>query len=97
MLSDKGEFEAQVVQRRHGEFERLKREREERLAEARELRKQERMQRRKMEFYKRQEEEKVRKVREEEEARKREGECGCGAWLDSGGWKQLELVTAKPN
>ncbi|GAQ81367.1 eukaryotic translation initiation factor eIF-3 subunit A [Klebsormidium nitens] len=72
MLGDKSTFEEQVVDRRRGEFERLKREREERLAEARELRKQERAQRRKMEYYRRQEEERVRKEREEEEARKRE-------------------------
>jgi hypothetical protein len=97
MLSDKAEFEAQVVHRRHVEFERLKREREERLAEAREVRKHERMQRRKMEFYKRQEEEKVRKIREEEGARKRKVSANCGSWLDFGGWKSLELVMAEAN
>jgi translation initiation factor 3 subunit A len=66
-------FQNQVVSRREGEFERLKREREERLAEVRAIRKQERMMRRKMEYYRRQEEGRLMKLKEEEEARKREG------------------------
>ena len=67
-------FQLQVVSRRKGEFERLKRLREERLAEERALRSQEREVRRKKEWYKRQEELRLLKLREEEEARKREGE-----------------------
>lgn len=68
-------FQIQVVGRRQGEFERLKRVREERLAEERALRSQERDIRRKKEYYKQQEEMRVQKIQEEEEARKREGGC----------------------
>jgi len=74
MLDDKNIFQNQVVGRRQGEFERLKREREERLAELQAIRKQERELRRKMEFYRRQEEARLIKLKEEEEARKREEE-----------------------
>eukprot|EP00252_Welwitschia_mirabilis_P011385 TRINITY_DN2560_c0_g2_i1.p1 TRINITY_DN2560_c0_g2~~TRINITY_DN2560_c0_g2_i1.p1 ORF type:complete len:988 (-),score=247.89 TRINITY_DN2560_c0_g2_i1:58-3021(-) len=72
MLNDKAIFQEQVVSRRRGEFERLKREREARLAELRAARKQERERRRKMEYYRRQEEERLKRMKEEEEARKRE-------------------------
>ncbi|KAH9315714.1 hypothetical protein KI387_024341, partial [Taxus chinensis] len=65
-------FQIQVVSRRQGEFERLKREREERLADRRAKRKHEREMRRKMEYSRRQEEAKLIKLKEEEEARKRE-------------------------
>jgi len=74
MLNDKNIFQNQVVSRREGEFERLKREREERLAELQAIRKQEREMRRKMEYYRRQEEARLIKLKEEEEARKREEE-----------------------
>lgn len=74
MLNDKNTFQIQVVSRRQGEFERLKREREERLAELRANRKLERERRRKMEYYKRQEEARLIKLKEEEEARKRDEE-----------------------
>lgn len=67
-------FHNQVVSRREGEFERLKREREERVAEVRAIRKQEREMRRKMEHYRRQEAARLIKLKEEEEGRKREGE-----------------------
>jgi translation initiation factor 3 subunit A len=66
-------FQLQVVGRRQGEFERLKRLREERLAEERALRSQEREVRRKKEYYKREEELRLLKIQEEEETRKREG------------------------
>lgn len=66
-------FQLQVVGRRQGEFERLKRVREERLAEERALRSQEREVRRKKEYYKQQEEMRLQKIQEEEEAKKREG------------------------
>lgn len=66
-------FQRQVVSRRHGEFERLKRLREERLAEERAIRSHEREIRRKKEYFKRQEEQRLLKIQEEEEARKREG------------------------
>lgn len=74
MLNDKNTFQLQVVSRRQGEFERLKREREERLAELRANRKLDREMRRKMEYFKRQEEARLIKLKEEEEARKREEE-----------------------
>eukprot|EP01018_Ginkgo_biloba_P037814 Gb_34868 [translate_table: standard] len=74
MLNDKNVFQSQVVSRRQGEFERLKREREERLAELRAIRKQEREMRRKVEYYRRQEEARLIKAKEEEEARRREDE-----------------------
>ncbi|KAJ7534841.1 hypothetical protein O6H91_12G006400 [Diphasiastrum complanatum] len=74
MLEDKFVFQAQVVSRRQGEFERLKREREERIAELRLLRSQERERRRKMEYYRSLEEARLLKIKEEEEARKREEE-----------------------
>ncbi|KAJ7525179.1 hypothetical protein O6H91_17G040200 [Diphasiastrum complanatum] len=74
MLEDKMVFQAQVVSRRQGEFERLKREREERIAELRLLRSQERERRRKMEYYRSLEEARLLKIKEEEEARKREEE-----------------------
>jgi len=66
-------FQVQVVSRRKGEFERLKRLREERLAEERALRSQEREIRRKKEYFRRLEEQRLLKIQEEEEARKREG------------------------
>jgi translation initiation factor 3 subunit A len=66
-------FQLQVVSRRQGEFERLKRLREERLAEERAMRSQEREIRRKKEYFKRLEEQRLLKIQEEEEARKREG------------------------
>jgi len=66
-------FQVQVVSRRKGEFERLKRLREERLAEERAMRSQEREIRRKKEYFKRLEEQRLLKIQEEEEARKREG------------------------
>eukprot|EP00897_Mesotaenium_endlicherianum_P001035 jgi/Mesen1/10932/ME000095S10273 len=72
MLGDKEVFQEQVMSRRRGEFERLKREREEKLAELREMRRAERIQKRKMEFYRRQEEARLIKIMEEEEERKRE-------------------------
>ncbi|CAK9879667.1 unnamed protein product [Sphagnum jensenii] len=74
MLEDKNLFQEQVVSRREGEFERLRRLREERLAEERSLRSQEREVRRKKEYYRRQEEARLLKIREEEEARKLEEE-----------------------
>ncbi|CAI5962996.1 unnamed protein product [Closterium sp. NIES-64] len=72
MLGDKEEFQEQVVGRRRGEFERLKREREEKLAELRELRRTERVMLRKREMFRRQEEAKALKAWEETERRKRE-------------------------
>ncbi|CAI5499313.1 unnamed protein product [Closterium sp. Naga37s-1] len=72
MLVDKEEFQEQVVGRRRGEFERLKREREEKLAELRELRRTERVMLRKREMFRRQEEAKALKAWEETERRKRE-------------------------
>ncbi|CAI5504288.1 unnamed protein product [Closterium sp. Naga37s-1] len=72
MLVDKEEFQEQVVGRRRGEFERLKREREEKLAELKELRRTERVMLRKREMFRRQEEAKVLKAWEETERRKRE-------------------------
>ncbi|CAI5465819.1 unnamed protein product [Closterium sp. Yama58-4] len=72
MLGDKEEFQEQVVGRRRGEFERLKREREEKLAELRELRRTERVMLRKREMFRRQEEAKALKAWEEAERRKRE-------------------------
>ncbi|CAI5504848.1 unnamed protein product [Closterium sp. Naga37s-1] len=72
MLGDKEEFQEQVVGRRRGEFERLKREREEKLAELRELRRTERVMLRKREMFRRQEEAKALKAWEETEWRKRE-------------------------
>lgn len=74
MGEDKEIFQRQVVSRRHGEFERLKRLREERLAEERAIRSHEREIRRKKEYFKRQEEQRLLKIQEEEEARKREEE-----------------------
>ncbi|CAI7918822.1 unnamed protein product [Closterium sp. NIES-54] len=72
MLVDKEEFQEQVVGRRRGEFERLKREREEKLAELKELRRTERVMLRKREMFRRQEEAKALKAWEETERRKRE-------------------------
>ncbi|CAI5473347.1 unnamed protein product [Closterium sp. Yama58-4] len=72
MLGDKEEFQEQVVGRRRGDFERLKREREEKLAELRELRRTERVMLRKREMFRRQEEAKALKAWEEAERRKRE-------------------------
>ncbi|GJP74898.1 hypothetical protein CLOP_g5423 [Closterium sp. NIES-67] len=72
MLGDKEEFQEQVVGRRRGEFERLKREREEKVAELRELRRTERVMLRKREMFRRQEEAKALKAWEETERRKRE-------------------------
>eukprot|EP01018_Ginkgo_biloba_P033791 Gb_03846 [translate_table: standard] len=74
MLNDKNVFQSQVVNRRQGEFMRLKREREERLAQLRAVWKQDRERRRKMEYYRRQEEAKLIRLKEEEEARKQEEE-----------------------
>jgi len=73
ILWEQNLFQQQVVSRREGEFERLRRLREERLAEERSLRSQEREVRRKKEYYRRQEEARLLKIHEEEEARKLEG------------------------
>jgi translation initiation factor 3 subunit A len=74
MAADKEVFQLQVVSRRKGEFERLKRLREERLAEERAMRSQEREIRRKKEYFKRLEEQRLLKIQEEEEAKKKEEE-----------------------
>ncbi|BBN07287.1 translation initiation factor 3 subunit A [Marchantia polymorpha subsp. ruderalis] len=74
MIDDKNIFQAQVVSRRQGEFEKLMREREERLAELRLSRHLDCERRRKMEYYRQQEEARLLRIREEEEARKREEE-----------------------
>ncbi|CAM6120590.1 unnamed protein product [Calypogeia fissa] len=72
MVEDKVVFQAQVVSRRKGEFEKLLREREERLAEMKLSRHLDCERRRKMEYYRQQEEARLLKIKEEEEARKRE-------------------------
>eukprot|EP00271_Cylindrocystis_brebissonii_P023350 TRINITY_DN9659_c0_g1_i1.p1 TRINITY_DN9659_c0_g1~~TRINITY_DN9659_c0_g1_i1.p1 ORF type:complete len:1097 (+),score=334.31 TRINITY_DN9659_c0_g1_i1:34-3291(+) len=74
MLDDKAIFQEQVISRRRGEFERLRREREEKLAKLRAVKHAERIQLRKREMVRRKEEARVRKEMEIEAARKKEEE-----------------------
>ena len=66
-------FEAEVISRRQGEFDRRRKEKEEKLAEVRAIKHAEAVKKRKMEFYRRSVEAEERRKLEEQLTKKRQG------------------------